>query len=98
MPEFIQIVEFTTSRIDEFRALAREMRDERGDDLSARVATLAEDRDEPGRYAVIVRFDSYEEAMANSSNPVTQKYAAKMAALADSAPTFRNLDVVADGV
>lgn len=96
MTDFIQTIEFTTSRIDDFQSLVEQMRAERGDALTARTSTLTQDRDEPGRYVVIVRFDSYDEAMRNSNDPVTASYAHKMAELADSGPTFRNLDVVAD--
>jgi hypothetical protein len=57
---------------------------------------LTQDRDNPGRYLVIVFFDSYESAMENSNNPVTQEFAEKMTALADGPPTFFNLDVIDD--
>lgn len=52
------------------------------------------DRNDADRYLNIVYFDSYEEAMRNSEHPVTQEFAAKLAALVDGAPTFSNLDVV----
>jgi hypothetical protein len=42
---------------------------------------------------VIVEFDSYEEAMKNSNDPETSKYAEQMGALLDGAPKFYNLDV-----
>jgi hypothetical protein len=47
---------------------------------------------EPG-YFMIVEFDSYEEAMKNSSDPVTSRYAEQLGALLDGPPTFYNLDV-----
>jgi hypothetical protein len=43
---------------------------------------------------VIVEFDSYEEAMRSSDDPVTRKYSATMSELLGGAPTFHNLDVV----
>ena len=43
-----------------------------------------------------MRFDSYDEAMRNSADPVMSSYAERFAALADSGPTFPNLDVVAE--
>lgn len=49
---------------------------------------------------VIAEFPSYEVAMANSSAPATQEFAARMAVLADGPATFRNLDqhhVAVDG-
>jgi hypothetical protein len=93
MPGFVQIMEFETSRIDEVEALSEQMQEERGDALLASKATVTEDRDRPGHYFVIVEFDSYEEAMKNSSDPVTGKYAEQMAALLAGPPHFHNLDV-----
>lgn len=92
MPGFVQIIEFETSRIDEFDALTQKMESERGGELLASKATVTEDRDHPGRYLVIVEFPSYEAAMENSNLPVTQKYASEMGQLVGAA-TFRNLDV-----
>ena len=67
-----------------------------GADRKARRRLLCRDREDSGRYLNIVLFDSYEEAMANSSHPVTEEFSKKMMALADGAPTFRNLDVLDD--
>jgi hypothetical protein len=94
MAGFVQIMEFDTSRIDEVDALSRRMQAERGDDLLATKATITEDRDRRGHYYVIVEFPSYEDAMKNSNDPVTSRYAGEMAALLDGPPVFRNLDVV----
>ena len=52
------------------------------------------DRDNPGRYSIIVFFDSYEDAMKNSALPETDALAEKTAALADGPPTFVNLDII----
>jgi len=93
MAGFVQIMEFDTSRIDEVEALSRKMQDERGDALLASKATITADRDRPGHYFVIVEFDSYEDAMKNSNDPATSKYAEQMGALLDGPPTFHNLDV-----
>ncbi len=93
MPGFVQIMEVDTSRIEEVEALAEKMEQERGDNLLARRATVTADRDHAGHYFIIVEFDSYEEAMKNSNDPVTTKYAEEMAALLDGPPTFHNLDV-----
>jgi quinol monooxygenase YgiN len=94
MSGFIQIMEVTTSRIDEVEALSKRMSDERGDSLLASRATVTSDRDNPGRYSIIVEFGSYEEAMRNSNDPATARYAEEMNALLDGPPTFRNLDVI----
>ena len=93
MPGFVQIMEFDSPRIEEVEALSRRMQEERGDALLATKATVTEDRDRPGHYFVIVEFDSYEEAMKNSNDPVTGKYAEQMTALLAGPPTFHNLNV-----
>ena len=94
MPGFVQIMEFDTSRIEEVDALSRQLQKEQGDALLATKATITEDRERRGHYCIIVEFDSYENAMKNSEDPVTGKYAEKMAELLDGPPAFRNLDVV----
>jgi quinol monooxygenase YgiN len=91
---FIQIIEHSTSRPDEVRALSEEMRALRGDDSAATRMTVGADRDNPGRYFVIVEFESYEAAMANSNDPRTQEFAGRFAELLDGPPVFHNLDVV----
>lgn len=55
--------------------------------------TQTKDRNRPNTYMQIVKFASYEEAMANSNLPETSAFAAQLASLGDSPPTFRNLDV-----
>jgi hypothetical protein len=94
MGAFIQIIEFDTSRYDEMQKLLDEMQATREGDAVARRGTATQDRDRPGHYVHIVEFDSYEEAMANSEHPETQKFAEKMAALADGPAKFYNLDVI----
>lgn len=93
MPGFVQIMEFTTSRIDEVETLAEQMRAERGPALLATQAIMGADRDQPGHYMTIVEFTSYDEAMRNSNDPTTGDYAARMAELLDGPPAFYNLDV-----
>jgi hypothetical protein len=93
MAGFVQIMEFESSKVDEVEAFARRMQEERGDALLATKVTITEDRDRRGTYLVIVEFNSYEEAMQNSNDPVTDKYASELVALLDGAPRFRNLDV-----
>ena len=93
---FVQIIDYRTSKADEMEKLGQEWEQRAGSEGTARRRVLVSDRDNPGRYLNIVFFDSYEEAMKNSDHPVTQEFAAKMAALVDGAPTFVNLDVVED--
>ena len=93
MAGFIQIMDIQTSRIDEVEALARQMADERAEAFLARRSTVTADRDKPGHYFIVVEFDSYEDAMENSADPVTSRYAEKMTTLLDRPPVFYNLDV-----
>ena len=91
---YVQIIEFTTSRIDEIRALDEEwVKATQGKRTATRELTCA-DRDNPNRYVSIVEFPSYEEAMANSELPETKAVAEKYAALCDEPPRFVNLDVL----
>lgn len=97
MAAFVQIIEMTTKKIDEVRALVDRMQEERkaaGDPLPATMSVFTADRDRPNTYLAIVEFPSYDVAMANSSHPATQQYSANLAALCEAPPLFRNLDVV----
>jgi quinol monooxygenase YgiN len=91
---FIQVIEFRSGKIDDFRKLEDEWGDRITAEMTARRSILAEDRDQPGRYFQIVFFDSYESAMQNSDRPVTKEFAERMHSIADGEPNFFNLDVV----
>ena len=91
---FIQIMEFTTSRIDELQELMDQWIAATQGKRTAQRLTLTSDRDTPNTYMEIVEFPSYEDAMRNSSLPETQDISGKLMALCDSAPIFRNLDVL----
>jgi len=93
---FVQIIQFRTSKIDEMRALGEEWQERAGDDRTASRVLVCANRDNPGEYLNIVFFDSYEEAMKNSSLPATQELSGKMMALGDGPPTFYNLDILDD--
>ena len=94
MAGFVQIIEFQTSRIEEVEALGRPSRTEGTTAPTFRRISATADRDRPGTYFTIVEFDSYESAMENSNRPETSDFAAKMAALCDGPPVFRNLEVM----
>lgn len=93
---FIQIIEFTTSRIDDFTAVLEEWLVQTEGKRAASRGTLTRDRDRANSYLQIVEFPSYEEAMANSDLPATGEFAARLANLCDGPPIFRNLDVTRD--
>ena len=92
--KFIQIIEFKTSRIDEFNATLDDWvaRNEGNRIVTRSVQTR--DRDKENVYLSIVEFPSYERAMENSNRPETGEFAARLAKLCDGPPAFRNLDVV----
>ena len=91
---FIQIIEFTTSQIEEVDKLFDQWLAETQGKRTARNIVLTSDRDHPNTFVEIVEFPSYEEAMRNSDLPETQALGAQLISLCDSEPTFRNLDVV----
>ena len=94
MPGFTQIMEIKTSRIDEVQALMEKMEAESGDTVVSTRALLTSDRDRPGYYLAIIEFESFEEAMKQSNDPVTTDFAKQLSALFDAPPKFYNLDVV----
>ncbi len=95
MAGFVQLIEWTSSRIDEVEQLNREWREQHPDMGPTRVAVCA-DHDRANTYVTVVEFESYDAAMKNSADPSTGQFAERMAKLCDGAPTFRNLDVMTD--
>ena len=91
---FVQIIEFETDNIDGVRAVGSEWEAASTGKRTASRRILAEDHDRPGTYLVLVEFPSYEEAMANSNLPETQKFSGLMMEAAGNPPRFRNLDVM----
>lgn len=91
---FIQVIEFSTQKPDEVRALIGEIRTTMAGKGTVVRADVCTDRDQPGRFVNIVQFESYESAMENSGLPETQDFSRRMAELADGPPRFSNLDVV----
>jgi quinol monooxygenase YgiN len=91
---FIQIIEYKTTRIDEFNAALDAWLEKTRDKRAATRGVQTRDRDAADTYVQIVEFPSYEDAMANSNLPETSEFAAQLTALCDGPPTFRNLDVM----
>ena len=94
MAGFVQIIEWSSSRLDDIRALSEGRAEEMAGEGGPVRLTVTANRDVPNRYMTIVEFESYESAMANSADPRTDAFAKKMAELCDGPPTFYNLDVV----
>jgi hypothetical protein len=93
---FVQIIEFTTSRLEEGMPHVEAYEKATEGKRTVRRSVLCRDRNNPTRYLNIVFFDSYEAAMENSNLPETQELAQKLGELADGTPTFYDLDVVRD--
>ncbi|MFE4362609.1 hypothetical protein [Kitasatospora sp. NPDC056800] len=91
---FIQIIEYRTSRIDEFNALLDSWVEKNAGHRLAIRSLQTRDRDGENVYLNIVEFPSHEAAMRNSDRPETSEFAARAAALCDGPPVFRNLDLV----
>ena len=91
---FVQFIEFETDDIDAFTAEVDRWIAGSGDWRTATRASLCADRDKPGSFVHIVEFPSYEAAMANSNDPRTAEFAARLATMTGEGRTFRNLDVL----
>jgi hypothetical protein len=92
--KFAQIIEFTTSRIDEFNAqLDAWMERTEGRRIPHR-AVLQADRDAPNTYLFRVEFATHARGMENSARPETGEFAAFLAEISDGPLQFRNLDVL----
>jgi hypothetical protein len=94
MSSFIQIMQLQTSKIDEIRAAVDEWQKATEGRRTVGRSAVCQDRDNPGHYAVVVFFDSYEDAMKNSALPETDALSKKTMALSDGPPTFVNLDII----
>ena len=91
---FVQIIEFKTSKIEEFDAALDDWI-KKSEGWRAPTRSLrTKDRDQPNTYVQIVEFPSFEKAMENSTRPETAEFAGHIAKLCDGPPTFRNLDVL----
>ena len=92
--KFMQIIEFATTRIDEFNAnLDAWMAKTDGQRISHR-AVLQADRDTENVYLLTVEFSSREQGIENSSRPETGEFAAFLAGISHGALKYRNLDVL----
>jgi quinol monooxygenase YgiN len=94
MAKFVQIIEFESDKIDETLALDQEYLAATEGKRTAGHALTCADRDNSGRYFVIVEFPSYEAAQKSNEMPETQEFAEKQMKLAKGAPKFYNLDVI----
>jgi len=96
MGSFIQIIEYSSSNIDEISKLAEDFREKRSAEGPGgpTMGLITASKDQPGRYMTIVEFPSYEAAMENSNHTLTQEFSQRMSELCDGPPTFYNLDLI----
>ena len=92
--KFAQIIEFETTRIDEFNAKLDAWMAGTDGHRTPHRAVLRRDRDVADQYLFAVEFSSYERGMDNSNRPETAEFAAFLAGIANGSLTFRNLDVL----
>lgn len=93
MTEYIQIVEYESDDIDAVITAANSV--PVPDDVPKPSSVIvARDRDRPGTYATILRFNSYEEAMRHSDSDATHERIAKLGSLMKGNTRFYNLDVL----
>ena len=92
---FVQVIEYTTTKYDEIRAIGERFVETRrsGGGPKPESVLFLKDRDRPNTYRTVARFASYEEAMENSTQDDTSQMAQQIAALCDE-QSFRNFDVL----
>lgn len=93
---FIQLVDGTTDHFEEINEASKQWEEATIGRRTSQRSIVTKDRSDPRRFVIVVFFDSYESAMANSSLPETQALAEKLATLVDGPITFHDLDVVED--
>jgi hypothetical protein len=92
--KFAQVIEFTTSRIDEFNTrLDAWMATSEGRRIPHR-AVLTRDRDADNVYLLMVEFSSHERGMENSRRSETGEFAGFLSEISEGPLQFRNLDVL----
>lgn len=93
MAEYIQIVEYQSDDIDALIEAANSVPVPDGVPKPSSV-TVVSDRDRPGTYATILRFDSYEDAMRHSDSEATHKRLEAIGPLMKGERRFYNLDII----
>jgi hypothetical protein len=91
--EFIQIVEYQSSDIDAVIEIARASEYPEGA-VKPLSVIVVKDRDRPNTYATLLRFASYEDAMAHSESDSTHERLKQLAPLMEGERRFYNLDIV----
>ena len=92
--KFVQIMEVTTDKFDEFEALHEHWLAATEGERTTELEWVLRDREDPNRYVIIVQFASFDEAMKNNDLPATAEIAQQMNELAAAPTVFHNLDLV----
>nr|WTB33061.1 ester cyclase [Streptomyces sp. NBC_00830] len=93
---FVQVIDCKTERFDDMDRLMDEWVEQTKGSRTATHSLIGKDRSDGSHYVEIVEFPSYEDAVANSKLPETDRIFQEMVALCDGTPTFTDLDVVRD--
>jgi quinol monooxygenase YgiN len=92
---FVQSVAVRTSSPTALKVLMQEWHEaESGRAPGYLGSRLLADRDDPTRFMLVVEFSSAAEAELNNDRSETQAFGARLAALIDGTPRFRNYDEV----
>lgn len=93
MGEYIQIVEYESDDID--AVIDGSYSVPVPDDVPKPTSVIVvRDRDRPGTFATILRFNSYEDAMRHSESDATHERIAKLRPLMKGETRFYNLDIL----
>lgn len=93
---FVQLIEFRTDDIDKAREIDEEWLQATVGRRTVRRELVTQDRSDPGRYFILVFFDSYESAMENSRRAETQATAERYMKITTGPAVFSDLDVIGD--
>lgn len=91
---FRQIIEFRTSRVDDFNAHLDAWIVKTEGLRIPHQAVVCKDRDAENLYLLTVEFSSHAVGMENSGRPETGEFAAFLTSMCDEPLRFRNLDVL----
>lgn len=96
MTGFIQTMEVWSSSADEVLTQHDIWRKATEGQTTVRSVLICADRDQIGRYLVILHFDSFEDAMSNLEIPGSAAVPAGLSSISDMGkdPGFANLDVI----
>ncbi|MFJ7944905.1 ester cyclase [Streptomyces sp. NPDC096354] len=93
---FVQVIDCKTERFDDMDRLMDQWVEQTKGSRTATHSLIGKDRSDGSHYVEIVEFPSYEDAVANSKLPETDRIFQELVALCDGTPTFTDLDVVRD--